>query len=191
MFERRFKTSAERIAEETREEMGLLPVKRLDPLDLAEFLGIPVVKLSELRGIAGAEEAVGLLMGSASDELSAFTIFEGTRRIIFHNDSHHPHRIASNLAHELGHCLLEHEPAPALVNGHCRHWDPRIEEEASWLGAALLIPRTGALTLAKRGMKAPQIAERYGTSVQLCEWRLRATGVLIQAERAFRYFAGN
>jgi Zn-dependent peptidase ImmA (M78 family) len=47
-----------------------------------------------------------------TDSFSAVTVFRGYRRLIVHNENHHPHRQASNLAHELSHTLLEHEPSP-------------------------------------------------------------------------------
>src|SRR5581483_1512737 len=80
-----------------------------------------------------------------SNGFSAVTVFDGPRRAIYHNDTHSPGRQASNLAHELAHGLLLHPPTPALNDYGCREWDQEIEDEATWLGGALLITEQATL----------------------------------------------
>jgi Zn-dependent peptidase ImmA (M78 family) len=83
----------------------------------------------------------------------------------------------------MSHCILEHPPSPILSPEGCRYWNTRVEEEADWLAAALLIPREGALTLTKRSLPIDRIAAKYGVSKQLCRWRINETGVAIQVRR--------
>src|SRR4029453_18208928 len=78
-------------------------------------------------------------------DFSATTVVLGTKRLIVYNPRQPDGRRASNLAHELSHLILEHEAAPAIGFGGCRHWDGVQEAEADWPGAALLVPRASAL----------------------------------------------
>jgi hypothetical protein len=183
-FRRGFKAEAERISCELRAELELGPLDRLDPLCLAGHLEIPVIGLSELAQFDGARLSfIRVLRGAERDAFSAITVFVGARRLVIHNDNHAPTRQASNLTHELSHCILEHPASPILSPEGCRHWDSRLEDEADWLAGALLIPREGALTLTKRRWPIERIAERYGVSEQLCRRRVNETGVAIQAKR--------
>jgi hypothetical protein len=63
----------------------------------------------------------------------------------------------SNLAHELSHILLEHEPTPVSNADGKRYWNSEMEEEATWLGGAF--------------------------SEVLCRWRITQSGVDKQAQR--------
>jgi Zn-dependent peptidase ImmA (M78 family) len=103
--------------------------------------------------------------------------------MIVHNDAHHPHRQASNISHEVSHCLLDHEPAPLLSVTGCRYWNDTFEAEADWLAGVLLVPRDGGLILMKRGWSVSTIAEHFGVSEHLCRWRLNQTGVMYQTRR--------
>jgi Zn-dependent peptidase ImmA (M78 family) len=182
-FRRGFKTEAERIAAELRGELGLGPLDRLDPFCLAEHLAIPVIPLSHFSRNGSTPSFVKLFLTRETDAFSALTLFNGARRLIVHNDAHAETRQASNITHEISHCILEHAPAPVLSSEGCRYWDTGIEQEADWLAGALLIPRLGALTFTKRGWTAERIALNYCVSEALCRRRIHETGVAIQTAR--------
>ena len=57
------------------------------------------------------------------------------------------------------------------------------EAEADWLAAATLLPRDALMHYRRRGQSAAAVAQIFGTSEQLCEWRLRMTGVDTQLRR--------
>jgi len=116
-YRRGFKTDAEKIAGDTRRELGIGALDPLDPVVLAESLGVPVLALSELA--TEAPEVLYLLNVEPS-AFSATTVFDGNRRIIVHNDGHVPVRRNSNITHEIAHALLFHEPKPALDHRGCR-----------------------------------------------------------------------
>ena len=181
---RGFKADAERVAAELRSELQLDIVDRLDPLQLADHLAIPVFGIAQVAEASGIDGFAAYFTVSDPDAFSAVTIFRGSRRLIVHNESHHPNRRASNLAHELSHSILEHEPTPLVSSDGQRYWMREVEEEASWLGAALLVPREGALAFLKRNWAIPKIATRFGVSESLCQWRIRQTGVVYQVERS-------
>jgi hypothetical protein len=182
---RGFKADAERIAELVRRDLGLEPLDRIDCLALAEAWGIPVVSLGELREDGASESSIGRLM-SAETGFSAATVVVGPRRLIVYNPRHEPGRKASSLAHELAHVILEHEAAPAIGVGGCRHWDGHQEAEADWLGGTLLVPRAGALAWMLQSDDVDAGARNFGVSVELFRWRINHTGVVREVQKVVR-----
>ena len=115
---------------------------------------------------------------------SALTVFDGHRRVVVHNDSHSEARQNSNLAHELAHGLLLHEPLPALdsITG-CRDWNDINEQEADWLSGELLVTSDMALAVARGRLTKQQALQRLGVSADMLDWRINKTGALKRAER--------
>lgn len=105
---RGFKSEANKYAKEMREELGRQPHEPLCPWELASLLEIPILPLSEFS--ASDPQAVSVLSNGAQDNFSAVSVFEGRKRLIVHNDAHHPYRQAANIAHELSHAILLHPP---------------------------------------------------------------------------------
>ena len=175
-----FAGEAESIAEDSRAELGVRNIDRLDPLQLAARLDIPVLSLRQLADldieVPGLREAVDLLHGVEQSALSAVTVFAGAKRLILFNGEHIAARRASDITHELAHGLLLHRPAPALDHRGCRAWDTAIEYEASYLGGALLLPGKAARWVAKCGMSPEYAAERFGCSIEMVRWRLSVSG---------------
>jgi Zn-dependent peptidase ImmA (M78 family) len=175
-----FKAEAERLALSLRRELGLSAYARLEPLRLAEHLAIPVVTLSTLATLSGnandLEAAANLLRGTEAAALSAVTVFRGSKRMIVHNDAHPAGRQASNMCHELSHAVLIHAPTPALNGFGCRDWNADFEDEANFLGGALLIPAKAAWWIAKRQLDLEAAAEEYGCSTDMVHWRVNITG---------------
>ncbi len=186
-MERGFKTDAERIATQVREELSLGVRDALRPLDLAAHLAIPVYTLGTVSRNCTRPGVLACFHAAEADCFSAVTIFRGFRRIIVHNENHHPHRQASNLAHELSHCLLSHDPEDLVQRDGQRYWNAELEGEANWLAGALLVPREGGLILLRAGWEIVDIAANYAVSEVLCRWRINATGVPQQLARAHRF----
>jgi len=184
---RGFKAEAERLSVELRAELDLQSRDRVAPHALAEHLGVPLVGLREFVRRGLAPRAAKFFLGSDKESFSAFTLFHGRRRLIVFNDAHAPTRHASDIAHELAHCVLCHEPHVVFGAEGLRFHDPVVEAEADWQGGALLIPRDGALELLARGMGVPEIAEHFGVSVPLASWRVHGTGVAAQVRRRATY----
>lgn len=177
---RGFKTEANSIAREVRDELGLRSDAPLDTLQLAKHLCIRVRGIRQLRRSAPA--AVAHFVGDGQGSFSAVTIFEGVAREIWHNDAHAPGRQASNIAHELAHALLLHPAGGVSFNG--RDWDGEQEEEAQWLGGALLVSDEAAIVIARAEWLTTEAALRYGVSEQLMGWRLGVTGARVRVARA-------
>lgn len=183
-----FKTEANATALETRAELGLGPLDKLDPRKLAEFLEIPVLDLSQLAADA---PALNHLLRIEPEAFSAVTVFCGVERTIVHNDGHAPTRQNSNIAHELSHGLLLHPPTPAMDDRGCREWNQDIEDEAAWLAGILLITEDATLAIARaiasRHWTRADAAERFDVSEQMVQFRLNATGAMRRVERAKNY----
>lgn len=171
---RGFKTEANDIARDIRQELGLRLADPLDPWALAKLLAIPVVPLGALAG--DAPLATQLFLHEDRGSFSAVTVFHGYGRVIVHNDAHSLGRQASNLAHELAHALLLHQSSPAIDDRGCRYWDAELEAEADWLAGALLISEEAALQIARSGMSMRDAAKRYGVSEPMVQFRINVTG---------------
>ena len=182
---RGFKSDAERTAELVRSDLGLGLLDRLDCFALAEGWGIPVVSLGELREDGASEVSIRRLL-SPEAGFSATTVVVGPKRLIVYNPRQEPGRKSNSLAHELAHVILEHEAAPAIGVGGCRHWDGRQEAEADWLGGALLVPRAGALEWMLESDDIDAGASNFGVSLALFRWRINHTGVVRQVEKLRR-----
>lgn len=179
---RGFKTEANDIAREIRQELGLGLADPLDPWVLAEHLEIPVMPLTELR--REAPSAIRHFTRVKCGEFSGVTVFRGSARLIVFNDSHSPGRRASDLAHELAHALLQHPPRPALDGSGCRDWDAELEEEAAWLAGALLVSDEAAIAVARSGMATADAAKKYSVSPKMMLFRLNVSGAQARVERA-------
>ena len=110
-----------------------------------------------------------------------------TRREIIHNDSHHPFRQNSNVAHELAHIILGHPPKPPMLKDGCRNFDKRLEREAHDLGFTLLVPKPAALYAVENIRDDEQACEFYGVSNSLLTFRVRKSDAQRWAKnRAFK-----
>jgi hypothetical protein len=182
-YRRGFKIECEEIVAEVRDELSLARYALFDPFAYAAALLIPCKPISCLAENGCAPEALAHVAGIGREDISAMTVYRGTRWRIFYNDRNSLTRQRSDVSHELSHVLLEHEPASVFDSDQTRRWNAAQEREAAWLSGALLVPAHIALRIARRGTPIDEAAECYGVSVQLMRWRLRVTGALIRAGR--------
>lgn len=173
---RGFKANANRLAIRVREQMRLASVAPLDPWMACDHFEIAVLKLSELVLPDGRLAGGQFLAGTGRSAFSALTMPVGGRRAIVHNDSHDESRQRSNIAHELAHCFLGHELTPPLLANGTRDRHSGIEEEAAFLGGALLIPNEAARHIVFGGMTRNEAAAHYGVSADMLTYRLRVSG---------------
>ncbi len=172
---RGFKSECESLAAAVRAELGLDTRAVLKPRDIAAHLNIPVHPVSCLRGIA---PEIAHVTSEARHVLSALTIFPDwpqQHRLIIFNDANAPERQTSDIAHELSHGLLMHEPRNAIVGG-CRDYVKQEEDEAAWLSGCLLVPRDAAFSVAMAGRPLQDAAAEYGVSLDMMRMRLNVTG---------------
>jgi hypothetical protein len=135
---RGFKTEANAYAREIRVDLGLAADAPLCPFKTAEFIGVPINALSSYTATlpkeAGYLSQVGGKIG-----FSAMTACFGMAKVIIYNDNLPPTRSYADIMHEISHILLMHPPHRLRAETGGRHYDEQLEEEASWLGPALLV----------------------------------------------------
>lgn len=181
---RGFKASANRLAIRLRRGQDRQPHAPIDLEIIAQRLGIEIVPLSALA--KESPHAVRHLSIIDSDAFSATTIrFDNGKRIIIHNDSHHPYRQRSNLSHEISHVLLGHPFTYPIDNSGCRNHDRDLEEEASWLGATILISDEAALHILRQAFDDETACSLYGVSVPLLRMRINGSGARIRHSRSY------
>ncbi|MDK1378162.1 MULTISPECIES: ImmA/IrrE family metallo-endopeptidase [unclassified Sinorhizobium] len=164
-----FKAEANAWSRDLRREMGLSAQSAICTRRLCEYLELPLLKLSKVE--ANPAHLAYFLAGEGRKTFSAVTLSVGGRRWIIHNDAHDDGRQAANIAHEIAHALLNH-PIPALFSDDGQRSHKADEEEAKWLGPALLISDEAALFIVSSGMSVSQAATFYGASREVVQMRV-------------------
>jgi len=152
------------------------------PIDvLARHLGVTVVSAETLVPIERLEEI---------ERLQAFAFSAATfeikgRHIVVTNPLRTSGRLASDVAHELAHLLLEHElgevrEIDGVLFRTCR---PDEEEQATVFGGTMLLPRPLMMKAALAGKGPEEIAAECGVTLEMARFRFNTTGVARQAAR--------
>lgn len=185
---RGFKAQAERNAAAARAALGLAEAAPLDPWTYAEYLNVNVLDFASL-GLQ--REVILQLTETDASSWSALTLQEGDVFVVVINPAHAKVRQRNDLAHELSHILLRHVPARVDVAPSklllLSDYSDEQEQEADWQAGALLVPRDGLVQSRSRQQSVADIAEYFGVSTTLCEWRLRMTGVDVQMRRSANF----
>jgi Zn-dependent peptidase ImmA (M78 family) len=174
------------MAAAARQEIALGPIDPLDCGRYAAHIGIAMLNFDELTALS--PESKRQLLQADSDSWSGMTIKEGSVTAVLLNPTHAIERQRNTLMHEASHILLKHVPTRVdfgpggilLVSEYAEE----DEDEADWLAGALLLPRTALASCRDHSMTNAQIAQRYCTSTQLSDWRIRMTGIDVQRRRA-------
>lgn len=173
------------VAQEEREALGLAVTDKLDPYQLADEHGIPVYTLTELRDWELSEEAHSHFFANTTGTWSAALVPLGSSRLIIENDGHAEVRRRASVAHELGHHLLEHAFAEALLGGnHERLFDKTDEKQANFMAGELLIPDGAAFKAAYARWSNAQVADAYGVSERFAQMQMK--GARVVAERTVK-----
>jgi hypothetical protein len=173
---RGFKTEANAYSREFRQELGLLAEDPLCPFKLAQHLGVRATPLEQFAN--DEPEAYRYLQSKQGrKEFSAITLCFGMERLIIYNDAHSRPRTTSNVAHELSHIILMHPAKPPFDKNGSRHYDAKLEEEANWLGPALLISEEAALKIGRERKSHSIAASEYGVSTEVLRMRLNVLGI--------------
>jgi len=180
---RGFKSEANITSREVRNDLGLAADEPLCPFKTAELIGVPLRKLSSYRSVLPLE-TTHLMHSRGKIVLSAMTVCFGTERIIIYNDGLAPTRSYADIMHEISHMLLMHPPHRLSIESGGRHYDAELEEEADWLGPALLVSEDAALAVAQSRVSVRTAASHYMVSPSLMQMRLNVTGAAKRAARA-------
>jgi hypothetical protein len=189
VFRRGFKTWCETIASQKRKQLNLGATDPLSPHLLAKEHRVIVRSVADIPDLAAGTER--RLLVEDPSVWSAITIAAEGRHMVLMNSSHSQARQCSSLMHELAHLIIGHPPVLGLVtdDGHLmlNCYDKDKEDEANWLAGALLLPREALVLVCKKGWDDSYAAEHFGTSLEMIRFRLNATGVKFQMDRAQRY----
>ena len=168
-----------------RQAVGLSACDQFDALAYAQKIGVVLLDFDTLPISPSARKQ---LLVADPESWSGMTIKQDRIVAVILNPAHGPARRASTLMHEIAHVDLGHSPVRVDISPTgillVSEFSKDDEEEADWLAGAFLLPREALVAHRARGRDAQQIAQRHGISVQLCEWRLRMTGVDLQIRRA-------
>ena len=169
---------------QARQDLNLAAFAPLDPWTYSTHLGVIVLDLTQIGLSARTRDH---LLVTDRESWSGMTLQESGITAIIVNPSHDHGRQASTLMHELAHVVLGHLPARVDVSHTgmllLSDYSDDAESEADWLAAAMLLPRDMLISRRRRGDTISAIAEAFGTSKPLCEWRVRMTGVDVQLKR--------
>lgn len=186
LLERGFKTWAEKFAQALRKEMGLELLDRMDVHRLARVFGARLCTPRDIHGMS--QDHLAQLLQKDISGWSAVTVVTETDSIIIYNPSHSQGRIASDIAHEVAHLILEHEPTKLVLSQDgglvMRSFNAKQEEEANWLGWCLLLPREALVSSLKRQLSVTEIADSFGISQPLVKFRMQMTGAQTQIRRS-------
>lgn len=181
-LERGFKTWSERTSNLVRKELDVDVDDQLDLPRLAEYLGVRLWTPNDVPGMKASD--LKKLLNSSWGEWYGMGLQNGNESIVIYNPKQSKRRQAADIAHELAHFLLEHDPAKLVLSEGksleqiwLRSYDQKQEDEANCLGWTLLVPREGLFRLYKRRMSQKEIADRFGVSEQLIRYRINSTGI--------------
>lgn len=168
-----------------RRDMGLPPHAPLEPNRLAKHLGVRLCTPRDIPGVP--KQVVEQLLERDPWGWSAVSLIVNGSALVIFNPRHSQGRQASDIAHELAHLILDHDPGKLVMSQDgrmiMRSYHQKQEDEANWLAWALLLPREALVQSVRSKLLAPDIAENYGVSEKLVNFRLDMTGVNAQFRR--------
>ena len=184
-MERGFKARCEEMSRSLRIELGIASSAPLPAEQLASFLDVRVLQVTEL-GLS--PEDTRQLLHYDPESWSAITVSSAGKDAIIVYPNHHGGRYSSDVMHELAHLLLGHESSTLFFAGQedlaLRGYNKEAEDEANWLAGALLLPRAALVSIRKRSCSKELACTDYGVSRQMLDYRMRMTGVERQFSRS-------
>lgn len=162
-----------------RDDLGVDIHARLDHWEVFTLLpGVRVV------GVGAMDVAAMFIehLRDAGDRWSGLAIrLSAADHLVVYNDRHPLTRVRATLMEEFYHIRLGHPPGSVRVlagRENAAGYGPAIEDEAYGSGAAALVPYQGLKARLDSGEGIVQIAEHYGVSTALVEFRARVTRLI-------------
>jgi Zn-dependent peptidase ImmA (M78 family) len=173
------KLEMEEMARDFRNDLKLDDGKPLDPLKIV----IEGIKVLTIRQIPGLDpKIITHLEGPNSSTWSAMSVpvdEDKDKWAIVRNEQHQVVRQRVSLLEEFWHILLGHKltKIAKIADAYGRTFEEEEEHDAFYLAAATLLPER-VIKNAVRGKKdIVQLAEVYGTSPELVEYRIKRLGL--------------
>src|SRR5687768_4349142 len=169
-----FKQKCENISTSWRERLHLRVFDPLPCSRLVEELEASLIAPNELK-TAPPKQIEHLLKNNS---WSAGIISREPLWILY-NSKHAVTRHEANIMHEFGHVFLDH---PALKRDPLTGLpirEPIYEDEATYLGSCLQIPRRGLAWAIQKKMSITDIAMHFGSSQKMVKFRADMTGLRV------------
>jgi hypothetical protein len=172
------KSDLESMSKRFRKDLGLSDNAPLDPFQI-ELEGVSILRLNEISDLPS--EYVNHLTGDGASQWSAMSIpLDSTQETwaIVVNDSHEKARQNVSLLEEFWHILQGHKLTTITKVGSSfgRSFEAEDEHDAYYLAAATLVPAESLLKMLLKKTPAEEIANHYGASTELVEYRIKRLG---------------
>lgn len=104
---------------------------------------------------------------------------ENENWVVLLNDSHNIERRRVTLLEEYWHILLGHKltKIARVAESYGRTYDKTEEHDAYYLASAVLLPRTAIIEAVSKKRSSNDIAQSFGTSVELVDYRIKRLGL--------------
>lgn len=151
----------------------------VDPFQL-RIRGVKVALANDIRGLS--DQALSMLLARNSSLWSAATIPLDAKKkewLVLLNSSHSRERQRASLMEEYCHVLLGHEISRLTYQeGRAfRDFLEEQEQEAYYIGAAILVPEASLRRRVTNRESSDQIARHFGVSRELVEYRIKRLGL--------------
>jgi transcriptional regulator with XRE-family HTH domain len=166
------------IAESIRHDLGAKPDDPVEPFDL-KIRGVSTALAQQIHGVP--PDALDHLLGQGAPYWSAATIplDEKDRWLIVLNSAHNRERQRASLMEEYCHVLLGHDMTQLSHQEGVTFRDYLAvqEQEAYYIGAAILVPQAALRARLGKPQSAERIAKHFGVSTDLVEYRIKRSGL--------------
>lgn len=174
-------------AREIRTSIGIDNEEPFDPRDYCHELGLVIVTPAEIPGLSDDDVDWASQVDPRVWSGVGVPLPNGRLVVILHPNQSNE-RAAVTILEEVAHRYFHHAPSRIirLPNGAVkREFTKEAEDEAYWTAAAVLVPSRSLATRVWQGKGADLIADEFGVSRQLVEFRLKTLGLW----RAYRKYA--
>lgn len=173
------KPEMEAVAESFRKDLGIDETEPLNSLEIT-IEGVDVFVPDQVPGLS--EMCLSYLKNKGNDEWSAMSVpldEDNDRWAILRNDQHTVERQRATFLEECWHILLGHKltKVAKIADSYGRTYDSNEEHDAFYLASAALLPEKAIKKAVDEKQSAVKIADHYGTSPELVEYRIKRLGL--------------
>lgn len=158
-----------------KQALGFALTAALDPWIAAARIGVDVRGTEYIDSFPVDIRQQAL--GEGASHWSAGTVMQAERAIIVMNPLHTRERQRVTLAEELAHMVMGHPPCAIDPARGFRTFYEDVEDEAYGVGGAMVVPYAQLFWLAKKGVRAADIARQFGTSAPFVDYRINRSGL--------------
>ena len=173
------KPEMEAMARQLRTDLRVEETDSLDALGI-EIEGVNVFVPDQIPDLD--EECLSHLNNAGSDDWSAMSVpldRDNDKWVILRNDQHTLERQRVTFLEECWHILLGHKltKIAKIADSYGRTYDSNEEHDAFYLASATLLPESAVAEAVNGKKSAAEIAEDFGTSPELVEYRIKRLGL--------------